>query len=199
MHDAPPLAWNCVECGGNDAFYRCKSCFGQDMVWCLSCCLAYHQRAPFHYIQFWNGNFFEPKDLNDLGLILHSGHQGSPCPNHTTTDSPSIPHLTYGDPIQIVTSTGIFVRRISWCSCRTPLQQLPPKHIQLLRLKLFPATPLSPGTAFTFECLKDYYLQSVECKTSALKYITKIRRFSSPFDSETKNAQANLFLSHCSF
>ncbi len=48
--------------------------------------------------------------------------------------------------------------------------------VQLLRLRLYPATQDDPGTAFTFACLKDFHLQAVECKTAALNYCAKLRR-----------------------
>ena len=95
------------------------------------------------------------------------------------------------DPIQIVST-------IRWCYSLDDSGQLTWKDIQLLRMKLYPATSDTPGTAFTFDCLKDFHLQEVECKIAALKYITKIHCLSSPFDSKNKSAQVRALPWWCS-
>ncbi len=201
----PYAEWVCNICGASQSFYSCKSCIGSGTAWCLSCCLQTHQCSPFHSITKWNGNLFQPFDMDDLGLILYAGHHGKPCPclegqvaeTKGNVFAEPLSSICSGDPIQIVSTMGIFVCHIQWCYCLDEGGQLMQKDIQLLRMKLYPATSDTPGTAFTFDCLKDFHLQAVECKTAALKYITKIRHRSSPFDSKNKSAQVRALPSWC--
>ena len=75
----------------------------------------------------------------------------------------------------VVTSTGIFRRRIRWCQCPGAAD----KHIQLLRLQLFSATIKRPSTAFTFDVLDHFHIDAMECKTAALNFYNKLRRLTS--------------------
>src|ERR1700722_6172167 len=61
--------------------YRCtdSGCLGVSAR-CQECFLQAHKTAPFHWAQEWNGNFFERKDLTDLGLVYTLGHGGDTCP-----------------------------------------------------------------------------------------------------------------------
>jgi len=72
----------------------------------------------------------------------------------------------------IVTSTGIFKRFVSFCGCANA----PDRHIQLLRRGLFPATFLNPRTAFTFEVLDHFRLDTLECNMAALAFMSKLVR-----------------------
>ena len=77
--------------------------------------------------------------------------------------------------IVVVTSTGIFRRRIRWCHCPGSADA----HIQLLRLNLFSATIKRPSTAFTFDVLDHFHIDAMECKTAALNFYNKLRRLTS--------------------
>jgi hypothetical protein len=72
----------------------------------------------------------------------------------------------------IVTSNGVFRRRIRWCRCHSA----PDNHIQLLRLHLFSASIDRPSTAFTFQLLDHFYIDAMECKTAAMNFFAKLRR-----------------------
>lgn len=72
----------------------------------------------------------------------------------------------------IVASTGIFKHSLQWCTCLIALE----RHIQLLRARLFPATFISPKTAFTFEVLDHFHLDALECQTSAMNFMSKLHR-----------------------
>jgi hypothetical protein len=75
----------------------------------------------------------------------------------------------------MVTSTGIFRRRIRWCKCPGTADA----HIQLLRLNLFSASIDRPSTAFTFDVLDHFHIDAMECKTAALNFYNKLRRLTS--------------------
>ena len=74
----------------------------------------------------------------------------------------------------IVSSTGIFKRSVSWCTCANS----PEPYVQLVRAKLFPASFKHPETAFTFEVLDHFHIDALECKTAAMNFMSKIVRIS---------------------
>jgi hypothetical protein len=130
--------------------------------------------------------------LFELGFTLHIGHHGLPCPRnddgmdlwedhseddieHSTDDPMDVPTEVRikGQAIVIVHSSGIFRHYTSWCTCHGAAK----KHIQLLREGLFPATTTSPKTAFTFDVLDHFYMDSHVCKTAAMSFYQKLRCF----------------------
>lgn len=124
--------------------------------------------------------------------MIYCGHEGFPCPRAAVAHrlpgdeehsgdatEPQWEDLNGTDSLQIGSTNGIFVRQVQWCKCCEESGSPLPKDIQLLRLRLYPATPHSPATAFHFDCLKDFHLQAVECKTAAQKYLAKLCRMTS--------------------
>ena len=111
--------------------------------------------------------FFAEFDLGNIGMVLHAGHEGGPCPN-ANHNGPKIK-------TNIIIPQGIFRCEVRYCSCPQADGSVVLKDVQLLRIRLYPTTSQSPTTAFSFDCLEDFHLQAVECKTAALKYIMKLR------------------------
>ena len=146
----------------------------------------------------WNGRCFEQSDLLTHGLTLDLCHYPDDCPSiqHNTGTNPSaldlsdesdeftVGHQPSADSesatnvgsrsnLVIVSSTGIFTRSIRWCHCT----KSPRQYAQLLlQAKLFPASFKNPQTAFTFEVLDHFRMDSLECKTAAMSFMSKIRR-----------------------
>jgi len=147
----------------------------------------------------WNGRFFEQSDLLTRELTLDLNHYPDNCPSihaSTETDIPfdldlsdasdefadgpqpladSDPTTRFGSKsnLIIISSTGIFRRSIRWCRCA----KSPRQYTQLLlRAKLFPASFKNPKTAFTFEVLDHFRLDSLECKTAAMNFMSKLCR-----------------------
>jgi hypothetical protein len=182
--EAPGEDSKCCSCGKEMVvIYRCKECF-HGSLYCLQCCLTDHERHPFHRIEQWTGSFYESTSLMKLGFILHLGHGGQRCPgsawedvammedNDTAKleeDSSKEDHLT------IVEANGVHEHVVQWCSCA--IHERTPKHIQILRTGLFPASHKIIKTAFTFNVLQQFHIDSVECNTSASSFFTKLRRF----------------------
>ncbi len=77
-----------------------------------------------------------------------------------------------GDYMVFVDISGVFQRRIQPCVCINA----PPLHLQLFQMELFPATITKPSTAFTFRLLDQFHLESMECKTPANSFYSKLRR-----------------------
>jgi hypothetical protein len=71
----------------------------------------------------------------------------------------------------IVTSNGIFRCSVWWCHCAINSKH----YVQLLRCaKLFPASFKNPKTAFTFEVLDRFRMDTLECKTAAMNFMSKL-------------------------
>ena len=149
------------------------------------CCINSHQGNPFHAIEKWTGECFIRDSLYQLGLVLYLGHGGERCLSAGLLEK--LPPQPTGDledgwdyedeelgnnDIWIVHSSGIFRAQLQYCSCPAA----PDRHIQLLRHDLFPASFISPRTAFTFSVLKEFEIDTLECKTSAMNFFSKLRR-----------------------
>ncbi|KIK96748.1 hypothetical protein PAXRUDRAFT_92677, partial [Paxillus rubicundulus Ve08.2h10] len=76
--------------------------------------------------------------------------------------------------ITVVYSSGIFSHTVSWCTC--PNATKTERHLQLLQVQLFPANISRPKTAFTFDVLDHYHIDSLECKTTTMSFFTKLQR-----------------------
>ncbi|KAG1884747.1 hypothetical protein F4604DRAFT_1676839 [Suillus subluteus] len=156
---------------------------------------------PFHRIS-------ERTTLTKLGIEIHAGHGGKPCPHHDwewedTDDegryAPGTPGLGEDAPSAEVplelpeTYDGepdVFVEPGSAAAA----QDLP----ELFKMGLFPASFTRPKTAFTFALLDDFILDNLECRTSAMNYYSKLKRITSsvfphlvPLNIFTRHAQKN--------
>ena len=65
---------HCRHCTKNNiAIWRCKDCnMGTPM--CRACIRGYHKTNPFHRIEHWNGHYFRPADLWEVGSYLLVRH-----------------------------------------------------------------------------------------------------------------------------
>jgi len=94
-------------------------------------------------LQKWNGRFFEDSTLTSLGFVFQLGHHvGDTCSNPTTLRN-----------LMVFDLSGVHRLVVKYCNCDRP----PPKRIQLLRSRWFPATIIRPSTAFTFDILDFYH------------------------------------------
>jgi hypothetical protein len=165
-----------MSCGQCEGAYRCRDCFGKNWF-CKDCCVNEHRRHPFHRVQMWTGDHFTNTSLKDLGLVLYLGHDGYPCPTlHQQNNSLPIPSSTQSLPptstLTVVDRFGVYDHNIQWCQC--PNRQS--RDIILFRMGLFSASIHGPKTAFTFQCLQYFHIDSMECRTSAGNFYMKIRR-----------------------
>ncbi|TFK89216.1 hypothetical protein K466DRAFT_38375 [Polyporus arcularius HHB13444] len=78
---------------GHDAAWRCISCHGRPSF-CGPCCLAAHQDHPLHRVERWQGAFYQSAWLRQLGMQIHCGHGGKPCPSLARYSSPFTPNDT---------------------------------------------------------------------------------------------------------
>lgn len=81
-----------------------------------------------------------------------------------------------GDRLRLVDTTGIFSRRVRWCSCVDEEGVVVPQDMQLLEANFYPSSSERPSTAFTFNVLDEFSIDTLECKTAALSFLSKLRR-----------------------
>src|SRR5882762_7163917 len=71
---------NCVKCGIREGSWRCRDCIGNGCH-CIQCFREVHWLQPFHRVEHWNGDHFDQAWLCQVGVEIHLGHGGKPCPN----------------------------------------------------------------------------------------------------------------------
>ncbi|KAG1720700.1 hypothetical protein EDB19DRAFT_1835837 [Suillus lakei] len=100
--EGPPPDWVCCVCD-EDGAQKCHDCLAELMS-CTRCCRTQHAQLPFHQISQWNRDFFERTTLMKVGVEIHIGHGGRPCPDHhwdwedTDDGGPSAAFSTAGTP-----------------------------------------------------------------------------------------------------
>ena len=192
---------NCAHCRKSAASVRCMDCYGRSFL-CRDCLISGHQYLPFHRVEAWNGRCFLPSSLFDQGFVLHVGHEGRVCTGHPTEEDSwededqdgeegKLPTFSDEPPIVVedidsqkpqkvkvilvVDKGGIFHHRVAWCNCHRD----PDYSMMLFQNHLFPTSFICPETVFTFNVLDDFYMDSMECKTSANNYYSKLSRLTS--------------------
>jgi len=97
-----------------------------------------------------------------MGLRIQLDHLGNRCSN------PLPCHRDF----RVLDSNGIHEINLDFCGCERQL----PRHIQLLRRQLFPATQANPRTCATFGLLKQFHLLNLTSKVSAYDYYRALER-----------------------
>jgi len=114
--------------------------------------------------QCWNGNFFEHTTLKDVGLRIQLGHRvGERCSN---------PATAAGDNFVVIDTNGVHEVGLSYCGCETAQH----RTTQLLRARWYPATPVTPNTAATFNVLEYFHLLTFESKASVFEFLHALMR-----------------------
>jgi len=163
--EAPPSEQHCGGCGTVEGdFFCCSDCWSPHW-YCHTCCVKEHQQHPFHRIQEWKGSYFSSTSLKNLGFILHIGHGGGVCPAVEDWDDGD------DDQLVIVDKSGVHQHQVWWCACKDH----PERHIMQFKMGLFPASIEQPRSAFTFQCLDYFHLDSMECRMAANNFFNKLR------------------------
>ncbi|KAH6890716.1 hypothetical protein BKA70DRAFT_1120446 [Coprinopsis sp. MPI-PUGE-AT-0042] len=153
LDNGPSCSMGCSVLGEKGAF-RCRDCF-VNPVYCRSCMVVSHQQNPLHWIEMWNGSYFERSDLKSLGLRVQLHHPG--CPN---------PDCAFNNEFVVLHSNGIHTIGLDFCNCA----YAPTHYVQLLRHRLFPATTSQPKTAATFDVLQAFQLLSFTAKVNVYDF-----------------------------
>lgn len=180
--EAPSEHSNCVSCGSLDPTYRCVTCIGRPSF-CKGCCISAHLHTPFHKLEEWSDGHHQPLILRRNGFKLCMGHQGMQCPA-TFSPNDQLPpqqQQATGRNMVVVDDSGVRTIFVVWCSCRGAKSHV---H-QLMHAGLYPATLNHPETAFTFQVLEHFYLDLMECNTSASSFYSKLRRMTNNTDPDS--------------
>jgi hypothetical protein len=191
--EAPPPDRACSNCTSREGFWRCLGCIGS-RLFCNDCIWSTHQQLPFHRVEQWTGNHFQPSWLSKAGVKIYTGHFGKPCPcSENGCDEPMDEDADWEDAefvnpfksstakdLVIVDSSGVHQLPVVWCQC--PGEDHEPdrrRDLDLLKMGLYPASFRRIQTVFTFAVLDEFLLQNLECKTSAQNFYSKLRRTTS--------------------
>lgn len=186
--EQPPTDSLCPKCKSEEGLLQCKDCFSRDLL-CENCCLTVHRNSPFHSVEKWTGRFFQPTLLNEDRFTLHLGHGGTPCPKaQASAESGDVPTENARRCLTVVDVSGVRQLYFEWCQC----DGAPEAGVQLLRSQLFPASVSKPSTAFTFRVLDYFRIDSVECKTSALSFFSKLRRLTNNSSPDSVPVSSNI-------
>ena len=210
----------CVGCQQSPGTHQCNDCF-ESNIWCDDCCVSSHKNHPFHWVQMWNQQFLQKSDLLQGRLTIHLPHHPKSCssiPLNVEVDNPSDLDIldemdnfvnqsepTYTQEsgtnfrsqskLIIVSSTGIFRCSFQWCHC----VKLSDECVQhFICARLFPASFKNPQTLFTFEVLDHLWVDSLECKTAAMNFMSKIGWITDEaFPSHVPVSQMTICISIC--
>ncbi|KAJ7231211.1 hypothetical protein C8J57DRAFT_1092013, partial [Mycena rebaudengoi] len=101
---------------------RCRECFGDEML-CGHCCVERHLNHPLHWVEKWNGTFFDWITLQSLGLRIQLGHrQGERCPEVRAGHTDFV----------VLHTNGIHELTVNFCDCENVAEAGPPE-MRLLR------------------------------------------------------------------
>lgn len=104
----------------------------------------------------WNGLFFQRSTLRELGLRVQLNHApGRFCPTR------GVGHKNF----IVIHTNGIHSVNVDFCNCDDT-----ERHVQLLRIGWWPATPKNPRSCSTMEVLRQFDILNLQGKITAFSY-----------------------------
>ncbi|KAJ6517927.1 hypothetical protein C8R47DRAFT_959948, partial [Mycena vitilis] len=168
-------------CKSSEWHFRCNDCL-HPCLHCKECCANAHRRLPLHHIEEWDGRSFVRRSLKSMGVRIQLGHPpGEVCTN---------PAVAHGDSFVIVSAYTIDEVGLDFCDCTGSLD----KPIQLLRVRLYPATGTFPRSAATFAALERFEHMSLESKCSAYEFYNSLARATDNTGTEPSRERYEEFL-----
>ncbi|KAF7353185.1 CxC2 domain-containing protein [Mycena sanguinolenta] len=112
----------------------------------------------------WNGHFFEPRELRQLGLRVQLGHP----------DNRACPRSHCGrNKFVVIAPNGFHHVALNYCQCR---RSAAPQWEQLLLYGWFPSTPDHPKSAITIPTLKLFHAVSLQGKTTVYHFFQALAK-----------------------
>ncbi|KAF7331140.1 CxC2 domain-containing protein [Mycena sanguinolenta] len=157
------FSWSrCASCEAENPLFRCahQICHGPEMF-CAACIVQKHNCLPTHWIEEWDGEYFERRSLYALGLVIQLGHPpGYSCP----TSRPA--HKDF----VVIDVTGIHTIRVNFCECDARVKH----RQQLMRVRWWPATVKDPQTCATFAVVRLFQMMNCLGKVSAHDFVRSL-------------------------
>ncbi|KAJ6556071.1 hypothetical protein B0H19DRAFT_1262187 [Mycena capillaripes] len=151
----PAIYSKCGACQQPNPTFRCaqQMCYGP-ALFCRACIVKQHAALPTHWIEEWNGAFFERRVLINLGLVVQLGHPcGYSCSNLLRAPKDFV----------LIDVTGVHNVAVNFCQCDSKIE----KRQQLMRVCWWPATACNPQTCATFGVVSVHdFLRSLEFLTN---------------------------------
>ncbi|KAF9471428.1 hypothetical protein BDN70DRAFT_820006, partial [Pholiota conissans] len=113
-------------------------------------------------LQKWVDGTFVKVSLKSLGLEVHLNHASMRCP---------APVACHQD-LRIIHTNGIHDVALSYCGCHRAI----PRHIQLLRRGLYPASQITTRICATFQLLRLLHILSLTSKASTYDLYRALER-----------------------
>ena|SRR5215475_15846431 len=114
-------------------------------------------------MQEWKRGYFHRVTLKELGLRFQLGHAaGQFCPSIERGSSNFV----------VIARNGIHVINIDFCGCRGR----PEHYTQLLEMRWWPSTPLSPHTAVTMEVLRKFHILNLQARIPPTEFYRGLER-----------------------
>ncbi|KAJ7866301.1 hypothetical protein B0H13DRAFT_2561520 [Mycena leptocephala] len=152
----------CHGCSALDPIYRCahQTCYGAGLF-CSTCIVKQHTLLPTHWIEAWNGTFFERRSLASLDLVIQLGHPpGFSCPTATAGNKNFV----------LIDVTGVHEIKVRFCECNSDI----PHWRQLMRARWWPATVTNPQTCATFAVVRLFQIMNCLGKVSAHDFMRSL-------------------------
>ncbi|KAJ6574049.1 hypothetical protein B0H19DRAFT_1208169 [Mycena capillaripes] len=152
----------CGGCEQPNPTFRCaqQTCYGPSLF-CRACIVKQHAALPTHWVQEWNGAFFERRALIDLGLIIQLGHPcGYSCSNPLRAPKDFV----------LIDVTGVHNVAVNFCECDSRIE----KRQQLMRVCWWPATARNPQTCATFGVVRLFQIMNCLGKVSAHDFLRSL-------------------------
>ncbi|KAF7373979.1 CxC2 domain-containing protein [Mycena sanguinolenta] len=152
----------CGGCGVADPKFRCcqQTCYGPSL-YCRQCVVERHAVLPTHWIEEWNGAFFQRRSLKELGLVIQLGHPpGITCPNPLAANKAFV----------LIDLTGVHNVAVNFCRCDGAIE----KRQQLMRVCWWPATVRDPQTCATFATVRLFQILNCQGKVSAHDFLRSL-------------------------
>lgn len=113
-------------------------------------------------VQKWTGTHFVKHSLKALGLRVQLNHLSRPC---------ALPIPCHAQ-LRVLHYNGIHDVAVDYCGC----ERAAPRHIQLLRRALYPASQLNPKTCASFSLLRQLHLLSLTSKGSTYDFYRMLEK-----------------------
>lgn len=133
----------------------------------------------------WNGDFFDPISLKEMGLVVQFGHLDMECVN---------PEPGHSDFI-VVHTNGLHRVAVNFCGC----DQTIPRRLQLLQQNWYPATVHYPQTCCTLTVIRQYHILTLTGKMTGHEYYVSLERLTDNTELDVPNVSRFSFFSYLSF